>query len=179
MNNADTPTAVNGYTPEELLAIFNAVRVGIPTLGFDLDGVVYAAIGAEVRPCYVKVDVHGKETLLRMNLKDNHKRDLRRHGAYALGDYDILTAEMKARYTEVTGKPFPTTRNQGWMFEYALRKYFGLTWAPDSVPLWVDADVQVGSSKLCLKYSNARVLTSSNLRELERAGKIASAEKQG
>lgn len=125
-------------------------------IGFTYDGNLYMSKVAEIMPRFLAVEQASRNQgeNLRLRIKRQYKKQLLHKGAVLLGSADLLTAE---KY------------NKGEIFEKIVTEYFGQTWEKDTVPFWVQGDIEVNGEQIQIKLDSATLMNTKQIAKFKRA----------
>ena len=126
-------------------------------LGFIYDKMLYMLEVAEIAPRFLNVEEASRNQgeNLRLRLKKAHKTSLMKKNPICLGSADCLNAE---KY------------NKGEIFEKLVAEYFGQEWKKDTVPFYVDGDLNVNGKKIQIKLDSATLMNTKQLKKLSKKG---------
>lgn len=126
-------------------------------LGFIYDKMLYMLEVAEIAPRFLNVEEASRNQgeNLRLRLKKAHKASLMKKQPICLGSADCLNAE---KY------------NKGEIFEKLVTEYFGQVWKKDTVPFYVDGDLNVSGKKIQIKLDSATLMNTKQLKKLSKKG---------
>lgn len=126
-------------------------------LGFIYDKMLYMLEVAEIAPRFLNVEEASRNQgeNLRLRLKKAHKASLMKKQPICLGSADCLNAE---KY------------NKGEIFEKLVTEYFGQVWKKDTVPFYVDGDINVNGKKIQIKLDSATLMNTKQLKKLSKKG---------
>lgn len=125
-------------------------------IGFTMNKNLYMVQVAEIMPRFLSVEQASRNQgeNLRLRLKRQHKAQLLRKNAVCLGSADLLNAE---KY------------NKGEIFEKIVTEYFGQTWQKDTVPFWVQGDIEVDGQQVQIKLDSATLMNTKQVSKFKRA----------
>lgn len=142
---------------KRLLKVYEDTTAAVWTLlVFQLAGRAYAARINAITADMVALDressQNGGATKLRFKLSNRQKVALIEAGAEEVGDIaDILSLQ----------------KNKGNAVEcWATRRYMGIEWVKDSIPYYVQGDIQVNGEEVQVKFENASL---TNVSVMEKA----------
>lgn len=126
-------------------------------LGFIYDKMLYMLEVAEIAPRFLNVEEASRNQgeNLRLRLKKAHKASLMKKQPICLGSADCLVAD---KY------------NKGEIFEKLVTEYFGQEWKKDTVPFYVDGDLNVNGKKIQIKLDSATLMNTKQLKKLSKKG---------
>ena len=121
-------------------------------LGFVYAGELWMIETKEIMPRFLTVEVASRNQgeNLRLRIRKSLKEELMRKGPICLGDASLLEAE---KY------------NKGEIFEKIVTEYYGQTWQKDTIPFWVQGDINVDGRELQIKLDTATLM---NTKQIER-----------
>ena len=121
-------------------------------LGYTDNGNLYFNIVEEVMPRMLSVE-HASRNQgenLRLRIKKSYKNQLMRKNPICLGSADMLVTD---KY------------NKGEIFEKIITEYFGQVWEKDTVPFWVQGDINLEGLEVQIKLDGATLL---NTKQIEK-----------
>lgn len=126
-------------------------------LGFIYNKMLYMLEVAEIAPRFLNVEEASRNQgeNLRLRLKKAHKASLMKKQPICLGSADCLVAD---KY------------NKGEIFEKLVTEYFGQEWKKDTVPFYVDGDLNVNGKKIQIKLDSATLMNTKQLKKLSKKG---------
>lgn len=126
-------------------------------LGFIYDKMLYMLEVAEIAPRFLNIEEASRNQgeNLRLRLKKAHKASLMKKQPICLGSADCLVAD---KY------------NKGEIFEKLVTEYFGQEWKKDTVPFYVDGDLNVNGKKIQIKLDSATLMNTKQLKKLSKKG---------
>jgi hypothetical protein len=121
-------------------------------LGFVYDKMLYMVRVAEIMPRYLNVEAASRNQgeNLRLRLKKAHKAQLMRKAPICLGSADSLISD---KY------------NKGEIFEKMVTEYYGQEWKKDTVPFWVQGDINLNGEEVQIKLDGATLV---NTKQIEK-----------
>lgn len=121
-------------------------------VGFIFNHDLYMTEMESIPPRYLceSMASRGQGNSLRLRIKKKYKEQLIRKGAICLGSEDILDG----------------TYNKGEEFERVVTEYFGQTWEKDSIPFWVQGDINVDGREIQIKLDSATLINESRIKSL-------------
>ena len=125
-------------------------------IGFVVDSMLYFTEMDEIKPRYLNVEQASRNQgdNLRLRLKKSHRESLVKN-AICLGSKDILVGE---KY------------NKGENFEKAITEYFGQEWKKDTIPFYVQGDININGKEVQIKLDNATLTNSKQIKKLQKRG---------
>lgn len=123
-------------------------------VGFISDKKLYFVEVAEIAPRFLNVEQASRNQgeNLRLRLRKNHKAQLMKKNPVCLGSADLLNAE---KY------------NKGENFEKLVTEHFGQTWEKDTIPFWVQGDIQIDGREMQIKLDTATLMNSKQIKTLK------------
>jgi len=123
-------------------------------LGFIVKGMLYMVNMAEIPSEYLKLEKASRNQgiNLRLRMSAEQRKNLVAQ-AICLGTIDLLTA---------------TAYNKGENFEKAVTEYYGQTWKKDTVPFYIDGDININGEKVQIKLDSATLTNTKQLEKLSR-----------
>lgn len=123
-------------------------------VGFVLDKMLYMVEMERIAPRFLNVEEASRNQgdNLRLRLKKAQKQSLVKK-AICLGSADVLTAD---KY------------NKGELFEKAVTEYYGQEWEKDTIPFYMQGDINVNGRELQIKLDSATLANSKMLEKLKR-----------
>ena len=123
-------------------------------IGFVMDKMLYMIEMERIAPRFLNVEEASRNQgdNLRLRLKKAQKQSLAKK-AICLGSADVLTAD---KY------------NKGENFEKVVTEYFGQEWEKDTVPFYMQGDINVNGRELQIKLDSATLANSKMLEKLKR-----------
>ena len=124
-------------------------------LGFVYNKMLYFVELEEIMPRYLKVEEASRNQgdNLRIRLKKAHKENLMKKNPICLGSADLLT---ESKY------------NKGEIFEKLVTEYFGQTWEKDTIPFWVQGDININGKEIQIKFENAGLMNTKQIKKLKK-----------
>jgi hypothetical protein len=122
-------------------------------LGFVYDKMLYMVRVAEIMPRYLNVEEASRNQgeNLRLRLKKAHKVQLMKKAPICLGSADCLN---DSKY------------NKGEVFEKLVTEYYGQTWKKDTVPFWVQGDINLNDEEVQIKLDSATLMNTKQIAKL-------------
>ena len=123
-------------------------------IGFVMDKMLYMVEMERIAPRFLNVEEASRNQgdNLRLRLKKAQKQSLAKK-AICLGSADVLTAD---KY------------NKGENFEKVVTEYFGQEWEKDTIPFYMQGDINVDGRELQIKLDSATLANSKMLEKLKR-----------
>ena len=124
-------------------------------VGFVYDKNLYFVKMAEIAPRFLNVEVASRNQgeNLRLRLKKSHRASLMKKNPVCLGSADMLVAD---KY------------NKGEIFEKAVTEYYGQTWEKDTVPFWVQGDINLNGEEVQIKLDSATLMNTKQIAKLKK-----------
>ena len=125
-------------------------------LGFVNDKMLYMVEVAEIMPRFLSVEQASRNQgeNLRLRIKKNLKKQLMRKNPVCLGSAELLKAE---KY------------NKGEIFEKLVTEYFGQNWVKDTIPFWVQGDIEINGRQIQIKLDSATLMNTKQIVKLKQA----------
>lgn len=125
-------------------------------LGFVENKNLYMVEVAEIMPRFLSVEQASRNQgeNLRLRIKKNLKKQLMKRNPICLGSADLLNAD---KY------------NKGEIFEKLVTEFFGQTWVKDTVPFWVQGDIEVDGRQIQIKLDSATLMNTKQIAKFKRA----------
>ena len=125
-------------------------------IGFVSNKMLYFVEMSEIMPRFLNVEVASRNQgeNLRLRLKKSHKENLMRKNPICLGSAELLT---ESKY------------NKGEIFEKLVTEYFGQTWEKDTVPFWVQGDINVNGKEVQIKLDTATLMNTKQIKKLQKS----------
>ena len=122
-------------------------------LGFVYEKMLYMVRVAEIMPRYLNVEEASRNQgeNLRLRLKKAHKAQLMKKAPICLGSADCLN---DSKY------------NKGEVFEKLVTEYYGQEWKKDTVPFWVQGDINLNSEEVQIKLDSATLMNTKQIAKL-------------
>jgi hypothetical protein len=123
-------------------------------LGFVYEKMLYMVRVAEIMPRYLQVGQASRDRgeNLRLRLKKAHKEQLMKKAPICLGSADCLN---DSKY------------NKGEVFERLVTEYYGQEWKKDSVPFWVQGDINLNGEEVQIKLDSATLINTKQIARLK------------
>ena len=120
-------------------------------LGYVVDKKLYFSMVDEIMPRFLNVEQASRNQgdNLRLRLKKAHRNSLMKNST-CLGSADKLVAD---KY------------NKGEIFEKLITEYFGQTWEKDTIPFWVQGDINLNGTEVQIKLDGATLM---NTKQIEK-----------
>lgn len=124
-------------------------------IGFVANKMLYFVEMAEVAPRFLNVEVASRNQgeNLRLRLKKNHKATLMKKNPICLGSAEMLNDE---KY------------NKGEIFEKAVTEYYGQEWEKDTIPFWVQGDINLNGKEVQIKLDSATFVNTKQIAKLKK-----------
>lgn len=126
-------------------------------VGFVLDKMLYFVEIAEIKPRFLNVEVASRNQgeNLRLRIKKAQKESLMKKNPICLGSSDLLNEE---KY------------NKGEIFEKLVTEYYGQEWKKDTIPFWVQGDINVDGREIQIKLDSATLMNTKQVKKLQKRG---------
>jgi len=123
-------------------------------LGFVYEKMLYMVRVAEIMPRYLNVEEASRNQgeNLRLRLKKAHKAQLMKKAPICLGSADCLN---DSKY------------NKGEIFEKLVTEYYGQTWVKDTIPFWVQGDINLNGEEVQIKLDSATLMNTKQVAKLK------------
>jgi hypothetical protein len=108
----------------------------------------------EIAPRFLNIEKASRNQgdNLRLRLKKDHRKSLAKK-AICLGSDSLLTADN--RY------------NKGENFEKIVTEYYGQEWEKDTVPFWVQGDINIDGMEVQIKLDSATLMNTKQLAKIK------------
>lgn len=125
-------------------------------LGFVENKNLYMVEVAEIMPRFLSVEQASRNQgeNLRLRIKKNLKKQLMKKNPVCLGSADLLNTD---KY------------NKGEIFEKLVTEFFGQTWVKDTIPFWVQGDIEVDGRQIQIKLDSATLMNTKQIAKFKRA----------
>lgn len=126
-------------------------------VGFVLNKMLYFVEMAEIQPRFLNVEVASRNQgeNLRLRIKKTQKENLMKKNPICLGSSDLLDEE---KY------------NKGEIFEKLVTEYYGQKWEKDTVPFWVQGDINLDGKEVQIKLDSATLMNTKQVKKLQKRG---------
>jgi len=123
-------------------------------LGFVYEKMLYMVRVAEIMPRYLNVEEASRNQgeNLRLRLKKAHKAQLMKKAPICLGSADCLNDN---KY------------NKGEIFEKLVTEYYGQEWKKDTIPFWVQGDINLNGEEVQIKLDSATLMNTKQMAKLK------------
>ena len=123
-------------------------------LGFVYEKMLYMVRVDEIMPRYLNVEEASRNQgeNLRLRLKKAHKEQLLKKAPICLGSADCLNSD---KY------------NKGEIFEKLVTEYYGQTWKKDTIPFWVQGDININGEEVQIKLDSATLMNTKQMAKLK------------
>ena len=123
-------------------------------LGFVYEKMLYMVRVAEIMPRYLNVEEASRNQgeNLRLRLKKAHKAQLMKKAPICLGSADCLN---DSKY------------NKGEIFEKLVTEYYGQKWEKDTIPFWVQGDINLNGEEVQIKLDSATLMNTKQIAKLK------------
>lgn len=121
-------------------------------LGFIFNKMLYFVEVAEIMPRFLTVEEASRNQgeNLRLRIRKAYKESLMKKNPICLGSADLLNQE---KY------------NKGEIFEKLVTEYFGQTWVKDTIPFWVQGDINVEGREVQIKLDSATLMNTKQIKK--------------
>ena len=125
-------------------------------IGFTFDKMLYFVEMDEIKPRFLNVEEASRNQgeNLRLRLKKTQKENLMKKNPICLGSADLLMAD---KY------------NKGEIFEKLVTEFFGQVWEKDTVPFWVQGDINLGGKEIQIKLDSATLMNTKQIAKLKKS----------
>ena len=125
-------------------------------LGFVYNKMLYFVEMEEIMPRYLNVEEASRNQgdNLRIRLKKAHKENLMKKNPVCLGSADLL---IQSKY------------NKGEIFEKLVTEYYGQIWEKDTIPFWVQGDININGKEIQIKFENAGLMNTKQIKKLRKS----------
>ena len=125
-------------------------------LGFVLDKMLYFVQVNEIMPRFLSVEEASRNQgeNLRFRLKKAQKISLMKKNPVCLGSADLLVAD---KY------------NKGEIFEKLVTEFFGQVWEKDTIPFWVQGDINLDGKEIQIKLDTATLMNTKQVAKLKKS----------
>lgn len=125
-------------------------------VGYVYDKMLYFVEMDEIKPRFLNVEQASRKQgeNLRLRIKKNYKQQLMRKNPVCLGSADCLVAN---KY------------NKGEIFEKLVTEYFGQEWEKDTVPFWVQGDINLDGREIQIKLDSATLMNTKQIKKLQKS----------
>jgi len=126
-------------------------------VGFVLNKMLYFVEMVEIQPRFLNVEVASRNQgeNLRLRIKKTQKESLMKKNPICLGSSDLLDEE---KY------------NKGEIFEKLVTEYYGQKWEKDTVPFWVQGDINLDGKEVQIKLDSATLMNTKQVKKLQKRG---------
>ena len=124
-------------------------------LGFIYDKKLYMVETKEIMPRFLTVEEASRNQgeNLRLRIRKPLKEQLMRKNPICLGDANQLETE---KY------------NKGEIFEKLVTEYFGQEWKKDTIPFWVQGDLNLDGKEIQIKLDSATLMNTNQIAKLNK-----------
>lgn len=124
-------------------------------LGFVYGGFIYMIETEEIKPRFLTVEEASRNQgeNLRLRIRKKLKEQLMRKKPICLGEASLLKSE---KY------------NKGEIFEKLVTEYFNQTWKKDTIPFWVQGDINVDGKEIQIKFDAATLMNTKQVTKLKK-----------
>jgi hypothetical protein len=123
-------------------------------LGFIVDHMLYMVEVAEIMPRLLTVEEASRNQgeNLRLRIRKAQKAQLMKKNPICLGSDSCLIAD---KY------------NKGEIFEKLVTEYYGQEWKKDTVPFWVQGDINLNGEEVQIKLDSATLMNTKQIARLK------------
>jgi hypothetical protein len=124
-------------------------------VGFTYNKMLYMVSMDEIKPRFLNVEVASRNQgeNLRLRLKASHKASLMKKHPICLGPADSLVTD---KY------------NKGEIFEKMVTEYYGQEWKKDTIPFWVQGDINLNGKEIQIKLDSATLMNTKQIKKLQK-----------
>ena len=125
-------------------------------LGFVYGNQIYMIETDEIMPRFLTVEAASRNQgdNLRLRIRKSLKEQLMRKNPVCLGDASLLETE---KY------------NKGEIFEKLVTEHFNQTWEKDTIPFWVQGDINVNGKEIQIKFDAATLMNTKQIEKLKKS----------
>lgn len=125
-------------------------------IGFEYKHEIYMTEVQEIMPRFLSVEKasgnRGESLRFRLH-KAQKEQFLKNKKCIALGSDSQLKDE---KY------------NRGDIFEKLVTEYYGQTWEKDTIPFWVQGDIQIDGVEIQIKFDSASLLNTNQIKKFQK-----------
>lgn len=124
-------------------------------LGFVYGGKLWMTETEEIMPRFLTVEPASRNQgeNLRLRIRKSLKEQLMRKSPVCLGEASQLETE---KY------------NKGEIFEKLVTEYFGQEWKKDTIPFWVQGDINIDGREVQIKLDSATLMNTKQVAKLKK-----------
>lgn len=124
-------------------------------LGYIYAGQLWMVEVKEIMPRFLTVEEASRNQgeNLRLRIRKSLKEELMRKNPICLGNASLLVTE---KY------------NKGEIFEKLVTEYFGQIWEKDTIPFWVQGDINVNGRELQIKLDTATLMNTKQIKKFKK-----------
>lgn len=124
-------------------------------IGFISDKMLYFVEVSEIMPRFLNIEEASRNQgdNLRLRLKKAHKASFMKKNPICLGSANLLT---EGKY------------NKGENFEKLVTEYYGQTWEKDTIPFWVQGDINLSGKEVQIKFDGATLINAKQIKKLQK-----------
>lgn len=126
-------------------------------LGYVYAGQLWMIEVKEIMPRFLTIEEASRNQgeNLRLRIRKSLKEELMRKNSICLGNASLLVTE---KY------------NKGEIFEKLVTEYFGQTWKKDTIPFWIQGDINVNGRELQIKLDAATLMNTKQIEKFKKWG---------
>lgn len=124
-------------------------------IGFIYNKNIYMVNVAEIMPRYLSVEEASRNQgeNLRLRIKKAHKAELMKKNPICLGSECQLVTD---KY------------NKGEIFEKLVTEHYGQKWEKDTIPFWVQGDINIGGKEVQIKLDSATLMNTKQIEKFKK-----------
>lgn len=124
-------------------------------IGFISDKMLYFVEVSEIMPRFLNIEEASRNQgdNLRLRLKKAHKTSFMKKNPICLGSANLLT---EGKY------------NKGENFEKLVTEYYGQIWKKDTIPFWVQGDINLSGKEVQIKLDGATLINAKQIKKLQK-----------
>jgi len=125
-------------------------------IGFVYASMLYFVKVNEIMPRFLSVEQASRNQgeNLRLRIKKAYKEQLMKKNPICLGSADKLVAD---KY------------NKGEIFEKLVTEYYGQVWEKDTIPFWVQGDININGKEVQIKLDSATLMNTKQIEKLKKS----------
>lgn len=124
-------------------------------IGFTYNKNIYMVNVAEIMPRYLSVEEASRNQgeNLRLRIKKAHKSELMKKNPICLGSKSQLVTD---KY------------NKGEIFEKLVTEHYGQEWKKDTIPFWVQGDININGKEVQIKLDSATLMNTKQIEKFKK-----------
>lgn len=124
-------------------------------IGFTYNKNIYMVNVAEIMPRYLTVEEASRNQgeNLRLRIKKTYKAELMKKNPICLGSECQLVAD---KY------------NKGEIFEKLVTEHYGQIWEKDTIPFWVQGDINIDGKEVQIKLDSATLMNTKQIEKFKK-----------